>query len=62
LDSSRRSEHLIGEILERLRELSYEVQRQNKTIAELQSQLAALEGKGSEYGPSGPEQGTVASR
>lgn len=62
MDSSRRSEHLISEILERLRELSYEVQRQDKTITELQSHLAALERKGPEHGPSGPEQGTVENR
>ena len=62
MDSSRRSEHLISEILERLRELSYEVQRQDTTIADLQSQLAALEEKLPEGGPSGPEQGTVDNR
>ena len=62
MDSNTRSQHLISEILERLRELSYEAQRQSRTITELQAQVAALEGKGTEHGPSGPEQGTVDSR
>ena len=62
MDSNARTQHLISEILERLRELSYEAQRQSKTITELQAQVAALEGKVTEGGPSGPEQGTVDSR
>jgi len=62
VDSNARTQHLISEILERLRELSYEAQRQSKTITELQAQVAALEGKVTGGGPSGPEQGTVDSR
>lgn len=62
VDSNTRTQHLISEILERLRELSYEAQRQSKTITELQAQVAALEGKGTEGGPSESEQGTVDSR
>jgi hypothetical protein len=59
LDSGRRAQHLISEILELLRELSYEAQRQNKTITELQAKVAALEGRGAEQSPSGPEHGAV---
>jgi hypothetical protein len=59
LDSNRRTQHLISEILELLRELSYEAQRQDKTITELQSKVAALEGKGTEQSKSGPEHGTL---
>jgi len=62
VESNARTQHLISEILERLRELSYEAQRQSKTITELQAHVAALEGKGTEGGPSGPEQGTVDAR
>ena len=62
MDSNTRTQHLISEILERLRELSYEAQRQSKTITELQAQIAALEGTGAAPGSSGPEQGTVESR
>ena len=62
VDSNTRTQHLISEILERLRELSYEAQRQSHTITELQAQVAALEGKGTEGTPSEPEQGTVDSR
>ena len=51
MDSSKRTQHLISEILELLRELSYEAQRQNKTITELQAKVAALEGKGTERPP-----------
>ena len=59
MDSSRRTQHLISEILELLRELSYEAQRQNKTITELQAKVAALEAKGTEHSPTGHEHGTV---
>jgi hypothetical protein len=59
LDSSKRTQHLISEILELLRELSYEAQRQGKTITELQAKVAALEGRDTEQSPSGPEHGTV---
>jgi hypothetical protein len=55
LDSSRRTQHLISEILELLRELSYEAQRQTASIAELQAKVAALEGKASEGRPAEPE-------
>jgi hypothetical protein len=59
LDSSKRTQHLIGEILELLRELSYEAQRQSKTITELQAKVAALEGRGTEQSQSWPEHETV---
>ena len=59
LDSSKRTQHLIGQILELLRELSYEAQRQTITIVELQARIAALEGKAGGSGPSHPEHGTI---
>jgi len=62
VDSNARTQHLISEILERLRELSYEAQRQSKTITELQAQIVALEGKGTARESSGSEQGPVDSR
>jgi hypothetical protein len=43
LESSKRAQQLIGQVLEILRELSYETQRQDKSIAALQERLAALE-------------------
>jgi hypothetical protein len=48
MDSRRRTEHLVSEILELLRELSYETQRQEKTISDLQAKVAALEAKAAE--------------
>ena len=62
MDSNTRTQHLISEILEHLREISYEAQRQSKTITDLQAQVAALEGRATGHGPSGPEEGTVESR
>jgi hypothetical protein len=62
LDSSRRTQHLISGVLELLRELSYEAQRQDKTIAELQARVAALEKKEAEDPPLRPEHGTVPER
>jgi hypothetical protein len=59
LDSSRRTQHLISEVLELLRELSYEAQRQDKTIDELQARVAALERKEAEDAPLRPERGRV---
>jgi hypothetical protein len=61
LDSSRRTQHLISEVLELLRELSYEAQRQDKTIDQLQARVAALE-KEAEDPPLRPERGTVHER
>jgi uncharacterized coiled-coil DUF342 family protein len=61
LDSSRRTQHLISEVLELLRELSYEAQRQDKTIDQLEARVAALE-KEAEDAPLRPERGTVHER
>jgi hypothetical protein len=52
LDSNRRTQHLIAEILELLQDLSYEALRQDKTITELQAKVAALEGKVTEQSKS----------
>jgi hypothetical protein len=43
MESSERARRLIGEILDNLRELSYETQRQDRVIKELREQLAARE-------------------
>jgi uncharacterized protein YceH (UPF0502 family) len=59
LDSSTRTQHLISGILELLRELSYEAQRQDKTVAELQARVAALEKEAAEQSSDRPDPGAV---
>ncbi len=59
MDSGKRTHHLIDEILELLRELSYETQRQERTIAELQGRVAALEVTAAERQPATPGYGTA---
>jgi hypothetical protein len=59
LDSSRRTQALISGVLELLRELSYEAQRQDKIIAELQARVAALEKREGEDPSLRAEGGTV---
>lgn len=59
MDSRRRTEHLVSEILELLRELSYETQRQDRTISDLQAKVAALEAKAAERQTSEAGYGTA---
>jgi hypothetical protein len=62
MDSSRRTHHLVDEILELLRELSYETQRQERTISDLQAKVAALEAREVERQPSEAGYGTARER
>lgn len=62
MDTSKRAQHLVGEILELLRELSYETQRQEKTITELQAKVAAFEATAAVHQPAEPGYGTARER
>jgi hypothetical protein len=55
-------QHLISEVLELLRELSYEAKRQDTTIDQLQARVAELEKRQAEDAPLRPERGTVHER
>lgn len=43
MDSGRRTQQLVSEILELLREVSYETQRQDKAIGDLRAKIDELE-------------------
>jgi hypothetical protein len=60
LESVQRTQHLVDQVLEALRELSYEAQRQNRTIEQLQARVAELEAKEAARPVAEPARDTVA--
>lgn len=57
MDPSRRTNQLVSEILELLRELSYETQRQDRTINDLRARVTELEASQAKLAAADHQQG-----